>query len=374
MIVRARRVRRLEAKRVSEFQRYRTPIQVCPRGCEFSEMARRNVLTRTEVWGRVALRIAFDFETTNCPRCGALLIRRCVRCKTELYAPVSERCQSCGFPQPWSAERRTGERALVRHWRPPERQQELSADAPRPALAPPVNDPARDLYTAEKRGTVWVIEGDITQLAVEAIVSDDDVQGRMWAQVAAAIKRAGGAEVERLAQVGRPFRLGHAWVTEAGDLPLKGIIHVASMDRHGESDPRFVRTSLTAALERATESGFGSIGVAAIGAGPAAIDRTDWFKIFAGVTVRHLRDLAHEPAEELAIVLVLFEPPDFEADVEALRRAMWNAWDKADRPGTGKPVESFDTLRARARLYVRRAKRAVATGIGARMSAYRRSR
>lgn len=360
MILRRRRIRHLERKRAAEHQSYRTPVQVCPRGCEYRELARRNVLTRTEFWGRVALRGTFDFEATNCPRCGALLIRRCVRCSHELYAPVSapiaDRCQSCGFPQPWSADRRVGEQTVVRYWRPPDERAEPDS------AAPPVNDPARELYDAGDRGGVWVIEGDIPQLAVDAVVSDDDVQGRMWSQVAGAIKRAAGAEVERLAQVGRPFRLGYAWATEAGELPMRGIIHVASMDRHGESDVRVVRKSLKAALEVAAEERYESVGIAAIGTGPAAMDRTEWFEVFAEVTIEHLDA---RQATELAIVLVLFEPTDFDTDVESLQRAMWDAWDEAYRPSSGQPVERrpFDTRRSRWRLRIRVVKRAVKAGV-----------
>jgi O-acetyl-ADP-ribose deacetylase (regulator of RNase III)/predicted RNA-binding Zn-ribbon protein involved in translation (DUF1610 family) len=320
------RWRRKETRQVHDLRGYRTPIQVCPRGCEYRELARRDVMTRTLLLGRVAMHAVFTFETTNCPECGARLSRRCARCNQEIFAPVADRCQFCGLPQPWAADRRPGsERGTARPWRPD----------------PDVNDPARPLYHA-RRGDVWVIEGDIARLKVDAVVSNDDVDGRMWAQVARAIKSAAGDDVERLAQQGKPFRLGHAWVTKPGALKMEGIIHVASMGRHGESRVEIVQSCLAAALDIATEQRYESIGVAAIGSGPASIDPREWFRAFACEAIAHLTGEATPETPRLSIVLVLFEPSEFEEDVRLLQRAIWDAWIAARRPADCQPEIPFE--------------------------------
>lgn len=334
-VVRRWRWRRENAHHVESLRGYRTPIQVCPRGCGHHELARRDVIARTRLFGRASVHVAYTFETTNCPSCGAGLVRRCARCCNEVFAPVVDRCTFCGLPQPWAAERRAGaERATLRLWRHEEEGGSLRR----------ANDPARPLYATEARGGLYAIEGDITQLKVDAIVSDDDVDGQMWAQVASAIKRAAGAGVERLAQEGKPFRLGHAWLTSPGALQhLRGIIHVASLSRTGATREETVRESLAKALRLAGQRGYASIGIAAIGSGRGAIPIEQWYRLFAKVAIAHLHDRDPDAAEApaLSIVLVLFQPQSFEADLDALRRAIWDEWIAADRPVDGIPEVIF---------------------------------
>ena len=253
------RWRRAEADNVDDLRGYRVPVQVCPRGCDHHELARRDLLIRTAFSGRAEMHTAFTFETTNCPECGARMARRCARCKHEILAPVVDRCRFCGLPQAWAAERRAGaDRASIRLWRPePDDVRESERR---------VHDPALLLYRRKDRGDIWVLDGDITRLDVDAIVSNDDVDGQMWAQVARAIRVAAGEGVERLAQEGKPFRLGHAGVTAPGSLQqLKGIVHVAAMSRHGESTLDTVRECLVAALKVAAAERYESSGVAAQG-------------------------------------------------------------------------------------------------------------
>lgn len=310
----------------------RTPVQVCPRGCEFRELARRDLLTKTRFSGKAIVHAAFTFETNNCPVCGAGLARKCGRCGHEIFAPVVDRCQFCGLPQPWATERRAGaERPDLRAWSPEARESdEFKGHA---------NDPALPLFSSYGRGSLWIIEGDVAHLEVDAAISNDDVDGRMWSQVARAIKNGAGEGVERLAQEGKPFPLGHAWVTPAGGLrQMKGIIHVASMSRRGKADLKIVRKSLVAALDLAGEQGYESLGVAAIGSGPTTIEPTAWYRMFAEVVVEHLStrespEMGGPP--ELAIVITLFEPPNFETEVKRVQAAVKRAWRRAGRPESG---------------------------------------
>lgn len=309
---RFRRWHRNEADAPSEeITRYRTPVQVCSRGCEYTELARRYVHACTDFWGRAALHVGHTFETTNCPTCGARLMERCARCKGDIFAPVADRCQFCGVPHPWAAERRSGtEQPKIRQWLPGEG----------------VSDSAKFIYHA-RLGDLWVIEADVVRLDVEAIVSNDDVDGRMWTEVAHAIKQAGGEEVQRLAREEAPRRLGQAWVTASGALPFEGIIHVASMNRRGEQSVETMEACLAAALECALARRFRSVGIAAIGSGPKAIDLTTWLGTFGRTVVNQLYDppAGSRAMQPLSIVLALYEPVDFSKAVEILERAVRDA-------------------------------------------------
>jgi O-acetyl-ADP-ribose deacetylase (regulator of RNase III) len=317
---------------------YRTPILVCPRGCGFHEQARRDLIVRTGFWGRANVTATLNFETTHCPRDGAKLIGSCARCERPVFAPVVDHCEFCGVPQPWAAERRAGaERASLRRWRrsPEEREKEIDR----------VHDPALCVYSSSAKGPgdrsvdVWVLDGDIARLEVDAVISNDDIDGQMWSQSARAIKNAAGEGVERMAQEGKPFRLGHAWLTDAGDLQeMKGIIHVASMSRYGKSSIETARKCLSAALALASKREFRSIGLTAFGTGPAAIDRSEWIEVFAETAVGFLSGpTASDGTEKLAIVLALFERGDFEEQVEAVRSAFRRAWVKHGEPADGRP-------------------------------------
>jgi O-acetyl-ADP-ribose deacetylase (regulator of RNase III) len=320
---------------------YRTAIQVCPRGCGFYERARRDLIVRTGLSGRARVSATNSFETRNCPRDGARLVSSCARCERPVFAPVVDRCQFCGVPQPWATERRAGaERASLRLWHP--EPDSVPDDERR------VHDPAEPLYLSEavtadgtrKEADVWVIDGDIVRLAVDAVVSNDDVDGQMWSQSARSIKDAAGEGVERLAQEGKPFRLGHAWTTTAGDLrQMKGIIHVASTSRYGSSTIDTVRKCLMSAFRLATKRQYASIGLTAFGTDPAAIKQHEWFEVFAEITVDFLTDpeIWEELPANFSIILVLLGPRNFEKDTEKLRLAFDDAWTKAGRPAVGKP-------------------------------------
>jgi len=336
-------------KRLKQYEllrRHRPEIQVCPRGCGFDERARHDLVVRTGLSGRAKLMAATSFETKSCPNDGARLIRKCARCRKPILAPVADHCQFCGVPQPWSKDRRAAtERLSVRYWRP--------EDPETPESARRAYDPAERLFKVkaglgdgkEVKVDVWVLDGDIAQLGVDAVISNDDVDGQMWSQSARSIRDAAGEIVEREAQSDRPFRLGHAWSTRAGELGhLKNVIHVASMSRYGNPSPREVSSCLKAAFRLAIREGHESLGLTAFGTGPSAITRSQWFSLFAAATVE-LFDTAElfkgdEEAkypEKFSLVLVLFEPRRFDEDVQRLRDAFREAWTKMEEPERGMP-------------------------------------
>ena len=74
-----------------------------------------------------------------------------------------------------------------------------------------------------------VVEGDITELEVDAIANAANNELWMGAGVAGAIKRAGGAEIEQEAVAQAPIALGHAIATGAGNLRAKHVVHAAVM-------------------------------------------------------------------------------------------------------------------------------------------------
>jgi O-acetyl-ADP-ribose deacetylase (regulator of RNase III) len=184
-------------------------------------------------------------------------------------------------------------------------------------------------------GTLWVIDGDITEFAVGAVISDDDVEGRMWSQVASAIKRAAAEDVEQRSMRDRPYRLGDAWETHSGGLEdVETIIHVALMDRLGNTDIDYVERCVRNALAIAAERRLTSVALATIGTSPHGVQPDQWFDRVARVAVEHL----YRPdgkAAEVAILVVLYQPRSFRDDFDrfdSAARLTAAAYEEASSP------------------------------------------
>ena len=77
---------------------------------------------------------------------------------------------------------------------------------------------------------IEITQGDISeQPDIDAIVNAANTQLILGSGVAGAIRRRGGAEIDREGQAKGPIRLGEAAVTTAGQLPNKYVIHAAAM-------------------------------------------------------------------------------------------------------------------------------------------------
>lgn len=116
------------------------------------------------------------------------------------------------------------------------------------------------------------VQGDLFDQPVEVIVNPWNRNIIPWwlllpQGVSCAIKRRGGlAPFKELAKLG-PIPLGGAVLTRAGNLPFKGIIHVAGINMLWRSTEFSVRESVRSAMRVVIESDFHSIAFPLIGAG-----------------------------------------------------------------------------------------------------------
>jgi O-acetyl-ADP-ribose deacetylase len=112
-----------------------------------------------------------------------------------------------------------------------------------------------------------VVEGDITALEVDAIANAANDHLWMGAGVAGAIKRAGGAEIEREAVAKGPIAVGDAVATGAGRLTARHVIHGAVMGQDLRTDADLVARTTHRCLEVADELGCASLALPAFGTG-----------------------------------------------------------------------------------------------------------
>jgi O-acetyl-ADP-ribose deacetylase (regulator of RNase III) len=110
-------------------------------------------------------------------------------------------------------------------------------------------------------------EGDITRLAVDAIVNAANSHLQHGGGVAGAIARAGGPVIQRESDRIGFVPVGGAAVTSAGALPARWVIHAVG-PRMGEGDEDAkLRRATVSALDRAEELGAKTIAFPAISTG-----------------------------------------------------------------------------------------------------------
>ena len=126
---------------------------------------------------------------------------------------------------------------------------------------------------------IEIVEGDITELEVDAIVNAANDHLWMGAGVAGAIKRAGGSEIEREAVAKGPIPIGTAVATGAGRLSARHVIHGAVMGQDLLTDGERVAGTTVSCLEVANELGVQTVALPAFGTGVGGFPLEDCARI-----------------------------------------------------------------------------------------------
>ncbi len=164
--------------------------------------------------------------------------------------------------------------------------------------------------------SIELIQGDITDLAVDAIVNAANEQLQLGAGVAGAIRRRGGPSIQRECDRIGNCPVGGAVVTGGGDLPARWVIHaVGPIWRGGqEGEEELLASAVRSSLARAEEAGARSVALPAISTGIYGfpLDRA------AGISVREARGFAARSVSVERVVFCLFD----ERALAAFERAL----------------------------------------------------
>jgi O-acetyl-ADP-ribose deacetylase len=164
--------------------------------------------------------------------------------------------------------------------------------------------------------TLEVLQGDITECAVDAIVNAANNHLWMGAGVAGAIKRKGGRSIEDEAVRQGPIAVGEAVVTGGGSLKARYVIHAAAMGQDLMTNADLIRHATVNSLKRATELGLASMALPALGTGVGGFPVHEAARLMIDATCRLLRNT---PQTSLTRVqFVLFTPDALQAFEEAL--------------------------------------------------------
>ena len=182
-------------------------------------------------------------------------------------------------------------------------------------------------------GRIVLLEGDLTEQAVDAIVNAANSRLQLGAGVAGAIREKGGPSIQAECDRSGPIAVGEAALTGAGNLAARFVIHAAAMAPGGRASEESVCSAMRAALECARERGLRTIAVPAIGAGIAGFPLQRCAEVLLEEARRHL---AGETSLE-EIRFVLFGEPAFrvfEMVNDAAKVAAQMERLRSRRPGT----------------------------------------
>jgi O-acetyl-ADP-ribose deacetylase (regulator of RNase III) len=150
-----------------------------------------------------------------------------------------------------------------------------------------VGDPEAGRRVAQTRVRVW--QGDLTELAVGAIVNAANDRLWMGGGVAGAIKRRGGSEIERAAVALGPLAIGEAVATSGGWLAARHVIHAVTMGQDLTTSEGAIRAATRSALRIAESLDVRSVAFPALGTGVGGFPVDRAAAAMFEETVAHLR-------------------------------------------------------------------------------------
>src|SRR3974390_2035772 len=97
-------------------------------------------------------------------------------------------------------------------------------------------------------GKVEFLQGDLTEIDLDAIVNAANNDLQLGGGVAGAIRRKGGEAIQRECDAIGSIPVGGAAITGGGKLRARHVIHAASMQLGGQTTARALRSSTAHAL------------------------------------------------------------------------------------------------------------------------------
>lgn len=161
-----------------------------------------------------------------------------------------------------------------------------------------------------------LVEGDITELEVDAIVNPANSDLKLGEGVAGAILEKGGPSIQKECDRIGGTLVGTAVITGAGDLPHKHVIHAVG-PRMGEGDEdRKLASAVRSSLALADRHGLKSIAVPAISTGEFGFPVSRC----ARVTLTEIHRYMQGGTKLERVVVCLFDDSTFSKFRQELRR------------------------------------------------------
>jgi len=136
---------------------------------------------------------------------------------------------------------------------------------------------------------IVIVQGDLTEMEVDAIVNAANNDLQLGGGVAGAIRRKGGDEIQRECDAIGSIPLGGAAITSGGHLKARHVIHAASMELGGRTSAADLRSSTAHSLRIASEHNLETIAFPAVGTGIARFPMRECAQIMISEAMKHLK-------------------------------------------------------------------------------------
>jgi O-acetyl-ADP-ribose deacetylase len=150
---------------------------------------------------------------------------------------------------------------------------------------------------------IEIIEGDLTEMDVDAIVNAANNDLQLGGGVAGAIRRKGGPEIQKECDEIGQVPVGGAAITSGGKLKARFVIHAASMQLGGKTSAHSLRSSTAHSLRIAAQKGLKTIAFPAVGTGIAGFPLRECAEIMLREVAKHFE----QPTTVEKVVFVLFD-------------------------------------------------------------------
>lgn len=148
---------------------------------------------------------------------------------------------------------------------------------------------------------IHFVKGDITEMAVDAIVNPANTELKSGAGVAGAILRKGGNRIqEECESLGR-IALGETAVTTAGALKALYVVHAAVIRPGEKASADSIRLATHNTLLRAEEKALKNLAFPAFGTGAGGLSTQESAQIMIGEVLEHLK--SRTSLEKICFVL-----------------------------------------------------------------------
>ena len=167
---------------------------------------------------------------------------------------------------------------------------------------------------------IQILQGDLTEIDVDAIVNAANNDLILGAGVAGAILRKGGDSIQKECEAIGSIPVGYAAITSGGNLKARFVIHAASMGLGGvRTTAKTLRTSTAHSLRLAAERKLKTIAFPAIGTGVSGFPMDECAQIMLSEAAQHLKN----GTSLEAIYFVLFD--------QSARDVFQKTWDSLRR-------------------------------------------
>ena len=150
---------------------------------------------------------------------------------------------------------------------------------------------------------IEILQGDLTEMDVDAIVNAANNDLKLGGGVAGAIRRKGGPVIQEECDATGTIPLGGAAITSGGKLKARYVIHAASMELGGRTSAASLRSATAHSLRIAAQKGLKSIAFPAVGTGIAQFPVRECADIMLRETAKHFE----QPTSLEKVYFVLFD-------------------------------------------------------------------